>query len=221
MEDIGIVTNSSSNREEVMKVFSSENFRLSSITKENDLTHLKGVLLYFTHENWLPDAIDWMLLLKKEPQMFIWVLLPKVECKEKTILFQLGANYVFSFPEEKQLIPYTLSNTFACIENYHPQSQEDLEFTLIESDVSMIVGKQKTALTRREYQVLSLLAEKEDSTVTYEEFSETLYSNKEFTNPHEMRSYIANIVYHVREKLEKSHWTIQTTRQKGYRLVKN
>lgn len=220
MEDIGIVTNDPTGRAEVTAVVAAEGYQLSSVNKKNDLTHLDGIVLYFNNENWLSDTIDWMFLLKKEPQLFVWVLLPNAEVKEKNIFFQLGANYVFSFPKEQQFINYTLSNTFSCMRNYRVQSLENTDFTLIENEVSMIVGQQEKPLTLREYKVLSILVEKKEATVSYEEFAKKLWPNKKFFDCNEMRSYTANIMYHIREKLDGSEWRIQTTRQKGYRLIK-
>lgn len=221
MEDIGIVTNDSSNKEELINIISQKNYQISSINNKNELGNLDGIVLYFNHENWLTEAIDWILLLKKEPQLFIWVLIPEIESNEKAIFFQLGANYVFSFPTEQKLVSYTIYNTFACIENFRELSPTKPELSLIENDVSVVVGEKEKTLTQREYLVMSLLLEKKETTVTYEAFAQRLWPDKKFSDSYEMRSYIANIVYSARKKLKESQWIIQTTRQKGYRLAKS
>lgn len=222
MEYIGIVTNDSSNREEILAVISPEDYHLSSIeNRKMNLAHLDGVIVYFNNENWLSETINWILLLRKEPMLFIFVLLPDEELQSKLICFQLGANYVLTFPKEQQFIPYIIANTFSFISDYYQQTRIETDFTLVENDLMLIAGKQEKALTHREYQVLSKLVEKKDKTVSYEEFAQKLWPEKNFTDPYEMRSYIANIMFHLREKISGCQWSIQTTRDKGYRLYKN
>lgn len=215
------MTNDSSNRAEVIEGISPKDYHISFIeNKKNDLAYLDGVLVYFNHENWLSETIDWILLLRKERALFIWVLLPKAETKQKNICFQLGANSVLCFPTEQQFIPYVVANTFSCIANRHQQLNEETEFTLVENDLSMIVGSKEKALTSQEYKVLALLIDNEDRTVSYEDFAQNLWPEKEFHDSYEMRSYIANIMFHIRKKLNGSQWSVQTTREKGYRLNK-
>ena len=95
----------------------------------------------------------------------------------------------------------------------------DTVIELIPNNVSVRLypNEDEISLTRLEYQLMNLLYENPSKGITYEEIYEEVWQT-----PYKDNKYrVANLVFHLREKLEKAGGKpsiIRTVRSRGYML---
>lgn len=220
--EIGFITDCNDMYEEIKNTFQSKNETIFLVEDKDQLDNLKGIIIYFTSDNYFAKIIENLLYFKTKPTIFLWVGVPKLLNEEQNVLLEMGVNSVFSFPDEIKKSFYTVSNTFNRIiaeENIELQ-ETSKQLALNENNQSVIINSEERSLTRTEYKVFSLLINQLNNTVTYDELAKTIWG-KDSADSEEVRPKIANIIFHVREKIESGNFDIVTTRGKGYILKKN
>ncbi|MHC5228567.1 winged helix-turn-helix domain-containing protein [Enterococcus sp. LJL99] len=219
--EIGFITDCTDMYEKIKNTFQSKNETICLVEDKNQLDDLKGIIIYFANDNYFAKIIENLLYLKTKPTAFLWVGVPKLLDDEENILLEMGVNNVFSFPDEIKKSFYIVKNAFNRIsveENIELQ-ETSKKLVLNENNQSVIINNEERSLTRTEYKVFSLLINQLNNTVTYDELAKTIWGN-DSEDSAEVRPKIANIIFHVREKIESGIFDIVTTRGKGYILKK-
>ncbi|MBP1046990.1 winged helix-turn-helix domain-containing protein [Enterococcus sp. BWM-S5] len=198
---------------------------------EQEIKNLDAVII---RENALEDAAltcKILLKLKEKSDLYVWVFSSGHQKFGRTVYLQLGALGII--PEdcdatELQLIVTNSlkkmnrkrENAVLSANDYDFENDMEyaLKFKLIPRNHSLkISGKKEIPLTNLEYKALDMLFRNANNTVTYEELFESVW-DKDFS----CQGYrIANLIFHLREKLKKNSEDptfIRTVRSRGYML---
>lgn len=162
------------------------------------------------------------MIYHKQSSLPIYVLLKNNEKEDNAITYlTLGAEVCFQYETRETVVILTIEKL---LKSRNPEQEkraitaEKREFVLIPENMSVILdGKREVPLTRLEYQILEVLWQRANNTVTYHDLSQIIWQEKNLDNP---RYRISNCVCHLRKKLKVSKIQyIQTVRTVGYRLV--
>lgn len=220
---IGIITDCNDIYEKITNVFDLEDTAFILVKEKKQVENLDGVIIYFSSDNYFARIIDCLLCFKSMPTMFLWVGISHLEREEQRILLEMGVNNVLSFPEDLEKLNYIIKNMFSRLSMMETLVKEKMvdHSILNESNQSIVIDNEERSLTGMEYKVLSLLVSKMNSTVTYEEIAKSIWLDLSTEKKEEIRPKVANVVFHVREKIKLSNFDIVTTRGKGYVFTKN
>lgn len=216
MSDLGILTDEQMFPTELFTVLQSQTYQLVDVKEKEQFEKLDGLIIYLTNEKSLPEAIDWLIFSKSKSDVFVWIISQNLLDREQTILFELGANDVLCVSEGIEKLPYIIKNTFerTCQKKKETDSMYPYSF-LNDKNQTVIINGQEVGLTRTEFQFLRVLFERVNTTVTYEEVFRTIWPD----SPDVQTLRIANVVFHLREKIRDSKdFSIKTTRSIGYIL---
>lgn len=170
-----------------------------------------------------------ILEIRKHSDAFLWVVSCKANSIGRLVYLKIGADVNICeehTPEELQLmILKTLDrvhmNQHEPTKMYNSMKndqQKNIDFEIDRNNMSVrIDGKEEVRLTSLEFRILDLLYLNKKETVTYKDIYENVWA-KEFTNE---RYKVANVVFHLREKIEKNTTVpcyIKTIRSRGYLL---
>ncbi|WP_206911723.1 two-component system, OmpR family, response regulator VicR [Enterococcus sp. DIV0840] len=169
------------------------------------------------------NIINLLFELRKNFSGLIWVLSAKYEEKNEILYYKMGVDGISYSDRPSELIHLQLTNAlkrnFKISTNSSTISKgkgPSLTLNPINSSVHKEDG-QEISLTRSEYNVLNLLMENLDNTVTYEEMLSAIWNDDKRSNKYR----ISNLIFHLRSKVEsdlKKPKYIKTVRSKGYRL---
>lgn len=215
MLTLGIIDNQKSN-EQLKQQFQAEPYCLTSIETKKQLTQLNGLIVSMEMKEDLSQVIEWLIACQKVPTVFIWVFSKVLLDYEENILLELGANDVIMTEERQPVLTKVVKNTFKRLEDSvlcEPDSPPKL---LNEKNQSILVDGKEQGLTRKEFQLMCLLCENQNTTVTYEQLMHQLWPEAEKVDI----IRLANIIFHIRNKLKENDvFTIKTVRSKGYMLA--
>ncbi|GGC76858.1 winged helix-turn-helix domain-containing protein [Enterococcus wangshanyuanii] len=227
MYKLGIISKKNYS-EKIISEFEKNGFMLTCLTKEQICSDgLDGIFIEETEEHSISLICELVLSIRKESDVFIWVLSKKSTTVDRQVYLQLGVDNVFNsnyFPEEPLLV---IRNTFTRKMKQIPAEQKtemnDSEINSMKLDprnlsLSVVTGENQVkeiALTKLEYRIMELLYSNPGKAFSYKEIHEALWKI-----PYSDRPYrVANLVFHIRDKLENTSIYIKTVRSKGYRLI--
>ncbi len=217
MVTIGVVTNQENPSILQNSKLNVKKNQIVTIENEDELHTVDILILEFINDNFMPEVVRWLLAAKEIPNLFVWVLRQEENKQEARLYFELGASYVLSIPQDEEILNYTLNNMIVhAFSTKHEATKESL---LNSSNQSIDVAETRIPLTRLEYKLFDLMVENKNTTVSYEKLAKSLWPNKSFQNVSTLKIQLANIVFHLRKKLDGENICIQTTRGKGYILL--
>ena len=217
MQSLGILTDNRKYEVELQQLFKELEFQLITIKEKDSFNQLSGLIIHLSKKNSLAEVIDWLLFSRSNPEVFIWLIYKDSVVHEQNILLELGANDVITTDDELAKLPYIVKNTFSRIRIVKEDTTANLNETsfLNEENQTVWVNKEERPLTRTEFRLLSILYDRINTTVSYEELFEETWSD-ECEN---QLFRVSNVVFHLREKINDSNkYEIKTTRSKGYML---
>lgn len=216
MSDLGILTDEQMFPTELFTVLQSQTYQLVDVKEKEQFEKLDGLIIYLTNEKSLPEAIDWLIFSKSKSDVFVWIISQNLLDREQTILFELGANDVLCVSEGIEKLPYIIKNTFERTSQKKKETDSMYPYSFLnDKNQTVIINGQEVGLTRTEFQFLRVLFERVNTTVTYEEVFRTIWPD----SPDVQTLRIANVVFHLREKIRDSKdFSIKTTRSIGYIL---
>ena len=213
--------------ETVLNEFEKRGFTLKPLDEENICTNdVDGIFIEETQDHSITTICELVLSIRKESDVFIWVLSETSTTVDRQVYLQLGVDNVFNrkyFPTEPLLI---IRNTFTRQDRRGSVAQEELTIRsekggmdLNPRNLSMTIPTEdnqmkEIGLTKLEYRIIELLNSSPGKTYSYKEIYENLWSQPYNDQPYR----VANVVFHIREKLGNDS-IIKTVRSKGYRLI--
>ena len=219
MSDLGILSDEGKFPTELFSVLQSFTYQLIHVKEKEQFENLDGLIIFLTNEKGVSEAIDWLLFSKKQANVFVWIISQDLLNREQTILFELGANDVLSLSEGTEKLPYIIRNTFNRTKQQQIETKSNYPHSFLnDKNQTIIIDEKEVSLTRTEFKFFKLLFDRVNTTVTYEEVFQTIWPNSSDIQP--LR--IANVVFHLREKIKESkNISIKTTRSIGYLLKIN
>ncbi|MHC5227721.1 winged helix-turn-helix domain-containing protein [Enterococcus sp. LJL99] len=216
MSDLGILADEQMFPTELFTVLQSQTYQLIDVKEKEQFERLDGLIIYLTNEKSLPEAIDWLIFSKSKSDVFVWIISQNLLDREQTILFELGANDVLCVSDGIEKLPYIIKNTFDRTNQKKKETDSMFPYSFLnDKNQTVVVNGQEVGLTRTEFQFLRVLFERVNTTVTYEEVFRTIWPD----SPDVQTLRIANVVFHLREKIKESKdFSIKTTRSIGYLL---
>ncbi|MBO0474839.1 response regulator transcription factor [Enterococcus ureasiticus] len=167
------------------------------------------------------NIINLLFELRKNFSGLIWVLSAKYEEKNEILYYKMGVDGISYSDRPSELIQLQLTN--ALNRNFKKKANSStisksssLKLNPINSSVHKENGEE-ISLTRSEYNVLNLLMENLNNTVTYEEMLGVIWNDDKRSNKYK----ISNLIFHLRSKVEsdlKKPKYIKTVRSRGYML---
>lgn len=220
MPRIGVVLIESENTSDLSEVLQHTASSFIEVQTKNELALLNCLVLSIDKSEQFVQACEWLIAVKNHPQVFVWLYAPHCSEKERDVYFQLGANSVIDRKDGVGELGYQIKNLFIRFtskKQLNEAVRETESLTLKESNRSVILkdGKEIT-LTRLEYKLVSFLYNSANTAISYKKIAKELWGEIECEVP---KYRVANIVFHLREKLGSSgDQIIRTVRSKGYLL---
>jgi two-component system alkaline phosphatase synthesis response regulator PhoP len=223
MHKIGIIKNNSKENGTLKSLLKVNGFELIYIDKKGEEENIESIILLNEDPTDFKFVCEWLISTQENFKTFVWLFVPGCKKNEKEVFFQLGANAVIDNEEKVNELVQMIKNYFFRMElmNNTPFNKDSkAAFELHDNNLSVSIdGGNEVSLTKKEFQVLSILYNNANATVTYEKLYKSIW-NREYKDIQKYR--LANVVYHLREKLEKLEKgkgdSIKTVRTRGYLL---
>lgn len=218
MRVIGFVTTENGDNylsENYAEYLPTDNYKVTKVNNKKDINKVDGIVIHLVTSEKLSEVYEWIIASNQEcSSSFVWIVYSNCTDIEKKVFLQLGVNGIFH-QEAYEELTLTIKNTFSRYSTQIKEEKRDVSmFELNLTNLSVVCEGREIRLTRSEYQVLAVLYEKPNTAITYEELFENLWgvpgSNKVYR--------VANIIFHLRQKLKDRRDLIVTVRSRGYLL---
>lgn len=173
---------------------------------------------------------DYILKIRRQSKSFIWIVSQRLDNIAKVVFLKMGADD--NFCKEQTIEEFHLKILNSLKRKQGTLEKNKLEMKGISTKVkrnhksidlndrklTLTINDQDIELTNIEFKIMAILIEKRKQVVTYEELFEGVWGQ----NYSGVNYRIANIIFHIREKIEKSGLNmicIKTIRSKGYLLT--
>ncbi|MEI5993845.1 helix-turn-helix domain-containing protein [Candidatus Enterococcus mansonii] len=209
-------------KENKLVELSGENIRI-----ENECDKLQAVVIFENELNDVARICTAILSIKEQAACHIWIVSTIQQGTGKIIYLQLGVDSVFNEQyQETDEVGLSIENTLIKQQQNLSLKQHQNEkkygqtlLRLKEGNLSIVVGEgDEVPLTRLEFKLIHILAEKPKTTFSYEEIHKKIYGDEVGNQKYR----IANLIFHLRKKIEKytdEIGYIKTVHSKGYMLV--
>ncbi|WP_375179648.1 winged helix-turn-helix domain-containing protein [Enterococcus rotai] len=185
------------------------------------------IIFIKSQEKEIAQTIDLLLSIKSK-QVFVWVV-SEENVQIHMMFMKLGADGALRATDNIEEIALFVTNLYQKIEKErgNPVPQEttlnlEEQVQLNVQSFSMEIEGKEIYFTKKEYQLMEYLYTHVGETASYEELVRYLWKESESELAGEEQKYrIANIVFHIRQKLSKEKIKkeiIQTVRSRGYRI---
>ncbi|WP_086315447.1 hypothetical protein A5821_002932 [Enterococcus sp. 7F3_DIV0205] len=201
-----------------------QQYSLIEITEKEQIGALDGLVLQLEKSSDYVKAFQWLIDLKEEHSLFIWILSEGKDSELTKLYPHLSKNSVIEIIESDQgveelgiKIKNALNYKNHLLNRIEPKKISDHHY-LDPAKLSLVVHDKIIALTRKEFKIIELLYENLENVVTYEQINEAIYGNSTGESLEKYR--VANFIFHIRNKLkEQSYFEIEIIRTKGYLLT--
>ncbi|MGM0218064.1 winged helix-turn-helix domain-containing protein [Enterococcus sp. AZ126] len=158
----------------------------------------------------------------------VWIYKEKSNGNDRLLLYNIGAISVFNETMHQGEIVKAIHNGLVLIQETLEKNKKETikkknenKFKLINENLCVVLDNKTTIyLTQKEFKTLSLLYSCSPKAVSYKELFEQVWEL-----PYDKQNYrIANIIFHLRLKLEKdvsSPQIVKTVRSNGYLFNNN
>ncbi|MGX7265621.1 winged helix-turn-helix domain-containing protein [Enterococcus crotali] len=195
-----------------------------------ELSGIHAVLITESGVENIGQTYEWIIKTRSLSNCFIWVLSREATKINRIIHLQLGADgtldseidleefslYIMKTLERRAVGQNQLESTSSARRLNEEDGPFDIRLISGNSSVK-IDGKNEIALTDLEFSTLELLIERKGQAVTYEELYENIWGEEEGDKKYR----VANLVFHLRKKLNDDSFKskyIRTVRSRGYML---
>ncbi|ALS00030.1 transcriptional regulator [Enterococcus silesiacus] len=210
-----------------LNFLTAKGWSLSEINIREQFVYQENFDAIIICEDNMSEACFWLMELKKNVNVPIYLLSAIDESRSNIVYLQLGAQACFSMKMEAEELYYTLTNLLSHYSNKSSPlstktstSSKQKEIELIPRNLSVLIdGIIEVALTKKEYNALEMLYNSPGQTISYNELKEKLWNSE--MNVEDKNYRVANIMFHLRNKIEISVTNprfIKTVRSKGYML---
>lgn len=198
---------------------------LESINDIERIEEYDGIIIKEPDVEYIFPICEIIINLRKQKNIFIWIITAGSSYSERLIYFQLGVDGVVDSSYDLKQLKWVINNT---LNRYHnnlkmqpivdnTQTKKN-DVKLLPANLSVLLNNDKEiSLTRLEYRAMELLNSIPNQTFTYKEIYEYVWQTSFKADNYR----VSNIIFHLRNKIEsnplKAQW-IKTTRSKGYRL---
>ncbi|WP_086315239.1 hypothetical protein A5821_002681 [Enterococcus sp. 7F3_DIV0205] len=172
-----------------------------------------------------------IIKIREQTSALLWILSENTDKSTRIVYMKLGADGIINASvdsDELSLFIHGNLNRYSNRNQKRLSSYEDKalqevnepknKVELIHSNFSVLLnGNQEVSLTKLEFRTIELLSNHAGQALTYEEIYKNVWNNE--TEDKQYR--VANIIYHLRRKIEDDGSTneyIKTVRSKGYML---
>ncbi|MGM0218951.1 winged helix-turn-helix domain-containing protein [Enterococcus sp. AZ126] len=216
MLTLGILGIDSAMYQTLEKKFKSEVYKLIKVEKKEQLEQIDGLILSMDEKKQMSVIIDWLLTCQKTPSVFVWIFSTIPLDYEEDVLLGLGANDVVMTKSRESNLVQVVKNTFSRLEYSNKTRKRSIDHQIInDKNQSILVNGMEQPLTRKEFQIFSLLYEHKNVSLSYENLLNRLWPNADENELYRL----ANIIFHLRKKIKDSdEYAIKTVRSKGYML---
>lgn len=199
-------------------------FSVQSVAKsdaESAIEETDIIIIYNDVQENMGDVCRLILKIREKVTASLWVFSKQNSDMDRLLYLQLGVNHTIDkecAPEELQLIvknevKKNLLNDIEQEKKYEMDYHLDVKNQTIFND-----GGTEVELTKLEYQLVSILSKALGEAVSYNDIYMQLWEE----NPKYARARVANLVFHLRRKLQENGLltiNIKTVRSRGYRLT--
>ena len=198
---------------------------LENINDVENIEEYDGVVIKEPNADYIFPICEMVINLRKQKNIFIWIITAGKGYSERLIYFQLGVDCVVDSSYELKQLKWIINNTLNRYNNNvkvlattDGTSNQKNDVTLLPANLSVLLNNDKEiSLTRLEFRAMELLNSIPNQTFTYKEIYEYVWQTTFKADNYR----VSNIIFHLRNKIEsnplKAQW-IKTTRSKGYRL---
>lgn len=189
---------------------------------DKEMPKTDAVIIYDGNQGETAEICKLILKIKEKSNSFIWTMSKNISDVNRILYLQLGVNGNISDPCNPYELQLIIQNTF--INNYSAQEQEangqsSTKIHLIGRNQSVLLEDgTEIGLTRKEYKLITTLYDQIGKVFDYEELSTIIWDE----TPKHCKTRIANLIFHLRTKLESNSTNpqlIRTVRSRGYMLV--
>lgn len=227
MFEIGYLTMKELGKNRHLNFLSKKGWHLSIININEQVKDHKKLDAIVIFEDTMSVTCHWLLELKKNVAVPIYLLSATNDSYSNIIYLQLGVQACFPVKMESEELFYTLTNLLT----HYSDKSNQLTTTISDITSSKVIelvprnigalidGETEVSLTKKEYKALEILYNNAGQTITYEELKKELWNSEK--NIEDKNYRIANIIFHLRNKIEISTTNpglIKTVRSKGYML---
>ncbi|PZL77519.1 hypothetical protein CI088_01580 [Enterococcus plantarum] len=203
--------------EQVVHYFRTEPYQISKVETKEQLISIDGLLLSIETKEDFTKVVEWLLACQNIPTVFVWVFSAISLDFEEDILLELGVNNIIMTEKRVPLLLKIIKNTFQRLRQTDVVKRDLISSPLLnEKNQSILVNEEEQSLTRKEFQLLQLLYENRDTTVSYKQLIKQIWPSEDQTGTYRL----SNIVFHIRKKIKENDvFMIKTVRSKGYMFV--
>ncbi|WP_430602631.1 hypothetical protein IGJ02_003085 [Enterococcus sp. DIV0724b] len=214
-------TEKSRNNEVLIKEMNSQ--RIDIVIKQDfnyfDMYQDIDVFLIDENELMQEKIFESIIFLKKNTNALIWLLSDSSIQAVRITYLRLGVDMIVSNNIHDEELSIELSNmlTHRAKKTVEKMGIKNSYFLLTENRTFRLCNGEEVPLTPLEYKLMHLLIQNKNRLVTYENTILNLWGTSKLNKLY----MVSNIIFHLREKIEKRTGTkfIKTMRSSGYMLV--
>ncbi|MFK4568052.1 winged helix-turn-helix domain-containing protein [Enterococcus sp. UD-01] len=228
MYNIGFISLNETHGTKSIDALKSELLHIETINK-NDLSgNMHGYEAVIIDECEIQNIgalCELIILLKKDSDVFTWVISNRTHSMNHIVYLQLGADGIFEAEGNPEVCKLTILNN---LNRYHRKNllletkadkfTENSVLKLRPCNFSVVLNGEEINLTKLEYKTIEFLQTKIGVAVSYEE----IYKNVWNGEGGDKQYRVSNLIFHLRQKIEEdaAHPKyIKTIRSKGYKLT--
>lgn len=193
------------------------------------LDTIQGVVIHQNKGTDLSAILELILLIRKSSSLPIWIRDEIGNRINRKLAIELGAIGVldskFSAEEMFVLIKNTMELIYPRLQQNSGEENGKANLQLSKQNHSIqIPNKAEVSLTHLEYKMLMLLSTRVNQAFTYEDIHASVWKSEKETGLLEKKYRIANMVFHIRNKLKQHDINpnvLRTVRSVGYLLDTN
>ncbi|MGX7245493.1 winged helix-turn-helix domain-containing protein [Enterococcus quebecensis] len=179
---------------------------------------IDGVIIVDEHQQSISKSCGLITQLRNHPKLLIWMYGKEISEVNRLIYLQLGVDGNIT-EKEKQELFLIVRNTVSRIKQNKKENKELHLFKLHKKNQSVLTAEGKEiSLTNLEFKALNHLCQQPGQALSYSELSQGIWGE----NIEQYRPRLANVIFHIREKLEQEPYNfhvIKTVRSIGYMFV--
>lgn len=197
--------------------FFKEKNDLVTVVSQEAINKLNGLIITITDKSQINGVLERLIKMKNGHSFFVWIYSQIPLEYEREMMMMLGANDVVMGEESFHYFTSIVENGLKTVELIsQPHTEKDEKKQLLnEKNQSILINGKEVGLTRKEYQLFSILYENRNQCISYEKLNHSLWAE-----PLESQKYLlANLIFHLREKMKNEGVIdIKNVRSKGYLL---
>lgn len=207
----------------------SQKLKLVEVADENQLLHqlnfIDGVVIHRSEGEDQNKLLELLLNIKRQKYFPIWIREENSDRLIRKVAIELGALSSFDSTSSSDEIVCIMENTFHLISQkrlgfFGESDTKRAEIRLNELNHSITMpNSSEIHLTQLEYKLVALLISETNQAFIYEDIYKGVWSADNTMNTSDKKYQIANLVFHIRNKLKLygvNPNTLRTIRSVGY-----